>query len=225
MDNKTLLQIAQFICNKEQTTNIIGIDQFNQLLPLHVIKFVKDKAQEYISLSEWERAEKINLTFQNLKKLYEPCLLDDDGFANLPNDFLMVDAITFTQSINGTTKVRKVDECSGSEFMYRQTSPLKRPTDEHPIIQIIGNKIQCLPLTNDYLNFQYIRKPATPYLDWTVDADNNIVYKAAGAQGSSTVEIELLDEDKLSVLAGILKDIGLNIGRNDIVSYANDYLA
>jgi len=176
-----MLQIAQFVCNKEQTTNIIGIDQYNRLLPFHQTQVIKKKTQEYISLSEWERAEKINLTFQGLKKVPDSPITLVSGFANLPTDFLIDDGITYTQTVNSVDKERPVQVCSGSEFKYRQTTSLKAPSAENPIAQIIGNKIQVKPiLSNPVLNFQYIRKPITPYLDWYVDYNQNIIYRTAG---------------------------------------------
>jgi len=182
MTNADMLQIIQFVCNQEQSTNIIGIPQYNQLLQFHQTQVIKKKTQEYILLSEWERAEKINLTFQGLKKVPDsPITLDSNGVSTLPTDFLLDDGITYTQTIGSVNKERGINVCSGSEFKFRQTQSLKKPSQEYPIAQIIGGKIQVKPeLSNPVLNFQYIRKPTTPYLDWYVDSNNNIIFRTEG---------------------------------------------
>jgi len=41
---------------------------------------------------------------------------------------------------------------------------------------------------------------------------------------SKTVEIELRDEDKIVILGMLLKDIGVNVGNDKVVQYANDYM-
>jgi hypothetical protein len=177
MLNKDILQVAEYIVNKEQSTNVIGIDQFNRLIPILLTQLVDSKAKQYITLSEWERQDRINNFFAALKEFTNLSLASGTG--TLPTDLLLVDGITYTQTKNSETKIRKVDVCSGSEFMNRQTVTLEAPTEEHPISQLKGNTIEVLPnpLNNPYINLQYIRYPHTPYLDWYVDKNNNIVFR------------------------------------------------
>ena len=362
MLNKDILGIIEYILDKEQSTNVISIDTVNQLLPVKLTQYINDRVKEYLALSEWERSQKINLVFSQLKT--QKVLSVTNGVAVLPTDpdpeFLLIDKMTYTQTIttpsritktifkgvglndcssqgvysdiitttygitidsiqpvsdsllinpgtgysananipvkggkgtgltidiltvdgngliltyqinnpgsgyvitdiltivqngglsgqiqvtnvvnydtfkfdvagitqtsgvaitggvqnlqNGVSvafiskightlndrwaincipavskvKEREIDECSGSEFGYRQTVQLEKPTEKHPISQIVAQNLQILPTTISQINFQYIRRPKTPYLDWYMDNNDNIIYRDQ-AEGASQI--------------------------------------
>jgi hypothetical protein len=226
MLNSDLFNLLNFISNKEQSGLAITIDDFNLSLQVNQTRFID------FLFSEYERTKKISATFQVLRTKLDPDLTIDStglttdgaGHNTLPSDFLFVDSARYIDQVDSIDYSRVIDELDGDRYSVRMSSSIAYPTLEHPIMMQISNHIQFEPLRNTTVKFIYIRRPVTPYLDYAIDGTTYLMTLKAVGSGSTTVEMELRDEDKLHVLGMVLQEVGVNLKDESIQKYAQQYI-
>jgi len=59
-------------------------------------------------------------------------------------------------------------ELTDEQFTVARDSTLNKPTLKRPILTIQNNAIRVLPVQYRHLAMTYLRKPVTPFFDWTI---------------------------------------------------------
>jgi len=196
MKNVDILNLIFYICNKEQSANVLSPEQFNLLFPILQRRYIDN------ILSDYERGKKISLTIQQLRYLVN-LNIDSDGNANLPNDYIWWDGCQYPQVINSITHYRPIGELTSQEYVVRMDSTITMPTEKAPIALIRGTEIQFEPLRSTSVKFQYIREPVEPYLDYYIDDNSNIVYMDEGAAGGTVINGDVYVQIASLILNGI----------------------
>jgi hypothetical protein len=148
-----------------------------------------------------------------------------------PTDYALHDELTYKQD-GDSTKVRPFDFTVGSQWGARRGSSVSAPSERFPIGRYRGGYIEFLPttLTQNYLEYSYIRYPIEPVYDGYYDANGNFIYMppgtpdhtllagevgldgtASGAYSTSSVELEWHDDDKLIIADMIIRSLGIVI--------------
>lgn len=102
--------------------------------------------------------------------------ISSDGYIDLPADYFHLSSVTLLgQQNTGGDFCNQVEKfgrpavvLTDDQFNTRRRSSLLKPTVRRPICTIQNNKIRVLPVeyAGGLAQVTYIRKPATPFLDW-----------------------------------------------------------
>jgi hypothetical protein len=192
--------------NADEYGNSSNITEFNDILDQEQIKFIKRKVEEQYSLPA-EGKENSNTIFSS--KLLYPLISKEtvvptagiiDVTEDLTYDYLYWGTMTTSATYNG--QIRDIDLATNTEVTDRKTNLLSPSVKERPVAEIIGDEIRILPTNISGVDFTYIKKPATPFLDFYSDANYNRVYMAAAATHILTTGETYIGSDGITRTAG-----------------------
>lgn len=134
--------------------------------------------------------------------------LDADGAILLPDDYFYFDYLTifsngaYVSSADFVT-TKEYNQLAGSSFPV---------TINEPVAMLQGTVIKVLPSITGYsFDLGYIKMPAEP----VYAVDSSLGYNKYNSGDS--VDLEWDDVNKLDILAILLSDMGVIVGRDDIV--------
>jgi len=197
MTNWDLLTFIRYICNKEQHGGSITEDQYNQIAPIAQLIFYDN------DIAQYERTGISTNVIERMKVVLSPDLsINSNGTSNLPSDFYHWGSCYYTQTIGSSDYVRVVVPVTDQEYDEMIGSSIVVPTSQYPICKRYSSKIQFSPLKNTYVKFNYLRYPATPFIDFYQDDQYNIIYKEAKGVGGALIRGDSYSQISNLVLSG-----------------------
>ena len=223
MNNHFLYKLVQFILNEEESGRALTPDNFSDLLAVSSLELARQVVKVY------EDGQDVTDIIERLKT--SDTLTFTVGEANLPSDYYRKSYLLI-----GDINAEFVTD---AEFAKRKGSVLKAPSASYPIVKIAGGKVIVSPASITTGDFNYIKKPETPFYDYYYNALGRVVYleedashtllaDEEGRQGESTgatvtsssKELDWNDNEKLIIVGMICSKAGVNIGEAGIVEYA-----
>ena len=156
------------------------------------------------------------------------------GVGAIPDDYFKYDIL------RQTTTGKKIDILSSPEVAQRNSSYIDAPSINFPVAEIIGSSINVYPATILTADLVYYRYPVVPVFDYYVDATGELVYlengetheltsgevdsagNTSGTFTSASVELEWGDSEKIDITWLIIKNMGINLSRQDVMGIANN---
>jgi len=223
-----MFSLIKFITNKDFSGNIITPERFNELIKVVNIDLFRNK---YGLPEEYQPGRPIpneyaDITLKNtddLKAFKMPSLARavTAGLMTYPTDYAHRDTISynFTKTINGvaTPLPKPVEILREAEFAARNGNYTKRPTTQNPCGVVRRDGIHIRPTTITQVDFHYYRWPIAPNFVYVL-GDGFITYDA------TSTEFEWPADEHLTLVAMMLKYIGVNLREGDLVQVANQQL-
>lgn len=198
MTQQQILDNVNFFANKEQSGKTFTPDDLNAVSPLLNIElWLKELglSQEYqldipiskvmyeINQLNTEATRKFKVVFNDET---QPLPVTPQGIMSLPSDYKYPSSITYkysTNTANCETEIeyKAVEVLTEGQFDMRRGSKLMPPTHKNPVCCFYDSYIKFLPLNLQFINFTYLRLPKTPFYDYYIDSNDNIVYLPAGS--------------------------------------------
>lgn len=187
-----ILDIVNFITNKEQSGNTFSPVQYNTMLPVadkELYDYYLGKVEEYqIPIRQarvsFESTQRITESLRPFKKV-NPCLLvGSDGVAILPSDYQQISYFgNFVYSVNGcetTVTPVSVNVLTSEQFIKMKGSMAYTPTQEYPIVDFQNTFCRFAPVNLQSVEICYYIKPITPVYDYYIDANGDNIYLPQG---------------------------------------------
>ena len=133
-------------------------------------------------------------------------LMVSGGQASLPDDYFRL--LSATCQVG--SEYYRIRPCDSFTFDYLRQSPIEYPTNEYPILRIIGDVVQFLPETLLYVNFIYYRVPTPPVWGYTM-SEGVMQYDA-----SSSTELDWDEDDQIGIIQVLLQDLGVIVSQEQI---------
>jgi hypothetical protein len=133
-------------------------------------------------------------------------LIVSNGQVSLPDDYFRL--LSATAQVG--SEYYRIRPCDSFTFDYLRQSPIEYPTTEYPILRIIGDVVQFLPITVLYVNFIYYRVPTAPVWGYTV-SEGVMQYDA-----TSSTELEWDEDDQVGIIQVLLQDLGVIVSQEQI---------
>lgn len=160
-----------------------------------------------------------------------------DGLVS-PNEYWHPTSLNYDDS--GT--IRKIEIVTDLEFNERISSSLLLPDGTYPIAKFCRNTsgdeiIKFDPLASVSVNFDYLKIPVTPFYDYYINANDEIIYMSPGTDhtltageiyrdgtssglvSSISVELPFPDSCRIEVAYLILEKLGIPIREQFAVEY------
>lgn len=140
------------------------------------------------------------------------------GIITVPtlNTYQRLNDITISYLDGSTTRYNQVEVVNEDERTSRLKSQIDPPTLTEPIAEQIGKGIfQLWPKLPNTGFVTFLRRPVKPFFDYTTVSGRVIVYNNAGS-----TQLEWLESDWNPVLIKSLESIGINLGEQDILNFA-----
>lgn len=188
--------------NKDQSGRSITIPQFNLAAEVASYEYFKLKVglpEQYrpgqpFPAQAWQVSQKISDDMQHLLTWMggpdaPQMVIDKYGISEVPSDYFAFSSCYYnfveqsnTECTNGKEpKLKEVEFLADSQWSDRMDSVIVGPEKKFPIAKMGAGKIQFMPRGLKAVDFTYLREPATPYLAYTIDANNDYVYDAANS--------------------------------------------
>ncbi len=217
----TVYQRVLAILNKENR-GYMTPQEFNLLANQAQLEIFE---QYFYDLTQFNRGGQINNEFANIvKNIKEKISLfkktatltySTDTYA-LPSDLYRLGTVYYNDSI----EVEPIDQI---EFLYINTSPLKKPDTTRPIYARSGLLIKVYPTTitsNTEIAASYIKKPTTVEWAHVEVTDDNSTDMVKLFDSSSAVDFELHESEETVLVYKILAYAGLVIKQPEISQVA-----
>ncbi len=202
MNVSEILQYVNFRLNKEQSGRSMTEDQYNLILQVINVEYMKWKyglPEEYqpgspIPRQFWEATQKItdDMRWAKVKMGGQEggqMVVDTNGIAQIPSNYLHYSSIWFNYLKNNpecgkpaSKKVFPVEVLFDDQVGDRITHPVKGPTLKYPFCCFYNDYIEFWPKTLGNVEFTYIRIPTTPVYAYTVVNDEPVYNAAASVQ-------------------------------------------
>ena len=239
MNNGDLYNLALYIGNKENFGGYLNANQFQAQLEIANIVLLKENlgiTNDYNFGAPVSRRQKgQNTILDDTTNIFKKsaAVAFTSGVGALPNDYFKYDIL------RQTTTGKKIDILSSPEVAERNSSYIDVPSTNFPVAEIIGENINVYPTTILSANLVYYRYPVTPVFDYYVDVSGELIYlengeehaltagevdssgNTSGTFTSTSVELEWGDSEKIDITWLIIKNMGINLSRQDIVGIAN----
>ena len=246
MDNLgELLNYVNFIAEKEKAGYTMTPAEYNSLLPVVTQEFANMEYDEY------ERTQKLSDTLRVLETYLggtsRPLTIDTNGHGTLPSDYWHVDSgsvslkYVIAYDSDGEPEVHEtpIDVLTNSQFVYRKSSRLEKPTRQYPACTFRNTYMEVLPKDLRRIEMMYLRYPVDPIYDYYIDAFGDNIYllpstthtltgTEEGSAGqvaptivtSTSVEIEFPKNTYIRIARLLLSKIGISLGMNELVQYS-----
>ena len=217
--------------NKAQTGLKLKIENFNRLAPIIQWKGIKRKYQipEQFNAGVPFNKEMYEFTQANIDSMSRfkvamglpyktaPLSVDSNGYAVLPANYLHVSSIGYS-SVNNSgfcTSAKSeniIEPLTDAEWNGRINDAIAPASTKYPICRFFFENgryfIQVAPVGLKFINFVYLRKPNTPYLDNTLDETNKdgFVYNQ-----SASVQFDMSENDIIDLAPIMLAELAENI--------------
>lgn len=178
--------IRQYIntqLDKHESGNSYSPSEFNALIAVENINFFNHKIDE---MQNAARSDKDFMEMLLSSKLLRPLLAAENvtpttgvyDLTGLSNTFVHWVSATTTAVFNG--KITRVELVNHNEYEKRQVNMLSPPIYYHPIAELVGDNLNILPTNITQIKLTYVKLPSTPFFDYYIDANRNVVFLAEG---------------------------------------------
>lgn len=187
MDINQMYEFIQFELNKNSSGNTLNQDEFNLCCQWANIEYFKVqlglpeqwKVGQPTSAIAYENTQLITDRMRVFKQFKGgrdlPVLpVDINGYANYPSDYVHYSSIRY----NGKDVIPVRDGNLGSAL----DNSITAPTKDYPIMVFYDTYMQFYPPDLGFVDFTYLKLPATPFWAVTVVNDDYIYNSAASTQ-------------------------------------------
>jgi hypothetical protein len=218
MKLRELYTNANTLLNKDSNDGYITMDRFNTLLPSLLFEFVRMKCEELFSITD--AGQLIPKSIYSTKFINGILALasisygDEGNQGAMPTNYLYWLKGFVTIDDGTALSMKEAELITHNEYVDRQTNLLARNISENPVIYMYDNKFKMLPSgTGRVGGYYYIRKPATPFLDYYLDSNYKLQFldvaatinltstsseyrdgSTTGTKTSATVELEIPED-------------------------------
>lgn len=237
-----IFKLVDYLANKDQTGDTITPDQFSDvILPAINIMFFKKKyglPEDYqpgqpLPRQAWQITKKISDDLRNFKVPQPAWLVDSNGRANIPSDYVHSSVIskTYIPYQGANPQTTEVEELTDSQAAARLSNSIVGPSIKNPFCVFFKTYIQFYPTNLQSVNFVYLRLPKTPFFDYIIVNDEYVFLPAGRFHNGSvlppgtpsrTVELEWPEETHIDFTNRILEYVGINLREGDLLNYANN---
>jgi hypothetical protein len=236
---------VSFIANKQQTGAKLKVDNFNLLAPVVQWKGIKRKYcvpeefQPGIPFSrqmyEWTQSNIDSMSrFKvalGLPDRTMPLPVDEFGYAELPSDYMHVSSIGYSLHVNtgyclSAKSENIIEPLTDAEWNDRINDPIAPASTKYPICRFFftpaNNRyfLQIAPVGLKLINFNYLRKPTTPFLDFTLNElePDGFIYNP-----TTSTQFEFAENDIIDLAPIMLEMIGVNIREQQLIQMADKF--
>lgn len=219
--------LVNYIANKDYQGNVITPDQFAELakvVNLDLFKVKMGLPEEYqlgapLSRQYLDATQRLTDETRFLKKRVSAQTITG-GMISFPSDYFLFDAMRYgmQRTVDGTAEVlwKTVEMIKEDEYSDRAGNWTKRPTTKFPVCVTRNDGIYVYPTSIPQVDFNYIRYPADPVFDYTVQTGYI-------EEGASPVEYEWPSHLHMDLTRMILGYIGINIREQQLQQYAEQH--
>ena len=210
MNLQSILDLVNFVSDKEQQGKALTEDTYNTLLPsvnwemftFGMTEIVKDGLTPI-------SGELISVSMLNpFKKTGQ--LSPVNGSVNLPGDYVRF--LSFGQYGYNTGEVtvdsqyREITPVSPDQFMRTQNNVYARP-DIHPVLKILGTTVYFIPNDIPLVNLDYLRTPKVPFYDYCQNEIGDAIYMPVDSYINSIDDVNYLyDSNRNQLASNVTKD-------------------
>lgn len=247
MTLQEILDLINYVANKEQSGNTLSIPQYNNLLKTVNIDYFKLKyglPEDYrvgmpLARQAWENTQAITDALRRFKVIMgspnAQMTVSNNGIAVLPTDYVHVSSIRYIQNVNNTScghkeYIRTVEVITDDQLSDRLSNNVKKPSYRYPVAVFYNSYVQFYPKDLHAVDFTYLRLPLTPYYDFYMDTNDNVVYLPPNttspitgnppSHASQSVELEWGEECHIDIARLLLSYIGINLREVPLLQYA-----
>jgi len=239
MTNKDLYDLVLYVGNKENFGGYLNAPQFeNQLVTANIVllKELLGITNDYNFGMPVSRRQKGQSTILDdatnlFKKKGQISFIS--GIGALPSDYFKYDSIRIPNSVG------EVEVLFSGEVGERLSNYIDVPTTDFPICEIIGKNVYVYPSSILASDIIYYRYPTTPVFDYYVSASGEMIYltngqthdltagevdssgNTSGTFTSTSEELEWGDSEKIDIAWIIIKNMGINLSRQDLTGIAS----
>ncbi len=233
MTLENIKKLIEFVANKNQKGGAYNPDDFNVSLE----KVNIDLYNEFVG--PWQVGTMIPIELRTFKIPISSGSISGGSYS-LPSNFSNLATYKFSCTIDGL--LRYGHFVSEDQAKRLRTYP---PSDltKNPIAVIRSSSIAIWPTNASNFMFEYLRTPTTPFYDYYIDANLNLVYLAEGSShtlgagevgsagqtsgnvSSLTSEIEWDDDVHPKFISRLALSLGVNLREADVVGYSNQLKA
>jgi hypothetical protein len=185
----SILDVRRYIdrlSKKEQKGNIIDGDDFNifaNIAQSEHLDSVKRKADETSNILDSLSKFVYLYTANN----------DSNGHYNYPVSTGLVYLKLISAERAYGSEFKKCDILTGEEYAERNSNSLTLPTGKSPCVVYDQTGFKFYPETPASIRLMYYRKPLGLFLDWYVNANDEIIYLSVGGSHTLTTDEEYSD--------------------------------
>ena len=225
MTIEEIYQWCNFISNKKES-GAISPSEFNlaiKVINLDILKTKIGLPEEYqfdrpSARQMWQVSQKIT---DDLKKFVVKTQISKSGdYFALPSDYVAFSSLRFkyvsTKDCLSTSINVPIEVMSDSEFSDREQSQLLPPTMKRPICNYYTSGLRVLPESVSEIELTYLRRPATPIRNYTIDSNDEAIYNSTGS-----VDFEYPDVMHNDICIRICEYFGINIREEALINFAN----
>lgn len=232
--NIDVYNLCKYLINKSSLSGFIRIDDFNLNLRVANVLLLKERLglSNDFGLAPTFRKEKgkSTLTDDETNRFKSRSTISlSSGIGSLPNTYFKYDDLRVEGALE------PVEVLTSGEVSKRLSDAIDFPDENFPIAEILGNSLYVYPDTISSATLTFYRYPVSPNLSYYIDVDGNIVPLAAGATHtlttgevgmngetsgtitSTTVEHEWSQEVAPDLAYIIVRNMGINLGRQDVM--------
>lgn len=216
-------RVVLSILNKEQR-GYLTPDQFNRLGRQAQLDLFEKSFYDYNRQLTKRNIQGVNSEYGDIADNIEEKidLFAKSNTLTLANNATAVDApsdLYRTIQIATSDRLTEIEKVKKSEYTYLSASNLTAPTDSFPVYYFDKDQFNIFPQTITNPVIDYIRKPADPKWDYSVNS-GQYTFKAVGAVGSTSKDFELHPSDETDLVLKILALAGVIIKDPAVVQVA-----
>lgn len=224
MNNYDLLKLARHIAGERLPGKAVSQEMFGLLLDNAQLKHFKRKVglpEAYqpgmpLPVEAYDLTQKLTEDLRRFKvHMGEDTapLVVVNGKAQLPTDYYYCSTIIYKLVRNTNVKIRLVEVVNDLQWAERLSSSIVTPTLKYPIANFQSDYLRVSPAVIRYLDFIYLRFPKEPTLKFKT-ANGVLAYD------ETSTELEWDDINKIDILHILLGDMGIHLGKPEVVQYS-----
>jgi hypothetical protein len=143
-----------------------------------------------------------------------PLYVDAYGYATTPSNLYYPSTMTYLKSEAHGLTYKPIDILDDQAWVDRVDDALTAPSVNRPVANFQVSYIRFSPIKNAWVEFIYLKYPDDPVFGYTQDR-GFIEYDSA-----NSTELEWDEANQVDIIAIMLSDLGVNMGRQDILQVA-----
>lgn len=228
---KTVLDLVNFISNKETAGNTMSPDEFNTVIEAANLDIL---VQEYGLPEEYKAGQPLpRMSYEITKKIMDdlkhlkvrmgvdtaPLLTDEFGRADIPSNYLHLSSARFNDYTNNecitkTVKSRDIELLTDAQIANRLCNSITMPTKKDPCMAIFSTYFQFYPANLKRIELTYLRLPVKPYYNYTIDENDEVIFNPIGS-----VDFEYPADMLPKIVRVVASYVNINLKESNVVSY------
>lgn len=229
---KLVLDLVNFISNKETAGNTMKIDEYNTLIKAVNIDMLnlrygipaQYRPGQPLPQQSYEVTKKMidDLRYLEVRTGVEtnPIVIDQWGRSNIPSDYLHLSSARHNRVVNNNCDTKDVvptdiELLTDAQIGDRLGNSITMPTLEDPCMVIYSTYFQFYPKELRMVELTYLRFPDTPYYAYTIDEETDeYIYDA-----THSVDFEFPDDCLIDIVRFVASYVGINLKESVVIQY------